>query len=84
MNWTPTKEIKLLKEALKKDYLYSGDEIRRMKRRLRDLRQFKIDMKRGYGFGNGGIPVIDMTSNSMENQVEEIKESIDLIDKVAL
>lgn len=84
MSWTPTKEIKMLRTALEKDYLYNTDEIIRMKRRIRDLMQLRRDMKRGYGFGNGGLPLIDMTQNGMQKQVNEIKESFDNIDKVAL
>lgn len=82
--WTPAKEIKMLKMALKKDYLYDSNELRRMKRRLRDLYQFKRDLTRGPGFGHGGLPVIDYTQSSMEAQVEEIQETYDNIDKVVL
>ena len=32
--YNPRQEMKYLKEALKKDYLYSTDEIRTLKRRL--------------------------------------------------
>ena len=84
MSWTPTKEIKMLRKALEKDYLYNTDEIIRMKRRINDLMSLRRDMKRGYGFGNGGLPLIDMTQNSMQKQVNQIKESFDNIDKVAL
>lgn len=83
MSWTPTKEIKMLRKALEKDYLYDTDEIIRMKRRIRDLMQLRRDMKRGYGFGSEP-PLIDMTQSSMMKQVDEIKESYDSIDKVAL
>jgi hypothetical protein len=84
MSWTPTKEIKMLRTALTKDYLYNDEEIIRMKRRLRDLYRLRRDMTRGFGFGNGGVPLIDMTQSSMNQQVEEIKQSYDNIDKVAL
>jgi hypothetical protein len=82
--WTPTKEIKMLRKALQKDYLYSTEEIIRMKRRVNDLLRLRRDMTRGCGFGNGGPPLIDMTESSMTQQVDEIKESYDNIDKVAL
>ena len=82
--WTPTREIKMLRKALTKDYLYNNEEIIRMKRRLRDLYRLRRDMTRGFGFGNGGAPMIDMTQSSMNSQVEEIKQSYDNIDKVAL
>jgi len=82
--WTPTREIKMLRKALTKDYLYNDEEIIRMKRRLRDLYRLRRDMTRGFGFGNGGAPLIDMTQSGMQQQVEEIKESFDNIDKVAL
>lgn len=82
--WTPTREIKMLRKALTKDYLYTDEEIIRMKRRIRDLYRLRRDMTRGFGFGNGGAPMIDMTQSSMNSQVEEIKQSYDNIDKVAL
>ena len=55
-----------------------------MKRRIRDLYRLRRDMTRGFGFGNGGEPMIDMTESSMNQQVEDIKQSYDSIDKVAL
>ena len=82
--WTPTREIKMLRKALTKDYLYTDEEIIRMKRRIRDLYRLRRDMTRGFGFGNGGEPMIDMTESSMNQQVEDIKQSYDSIDKVAL
>ena len=49
--WSPQKEIKLLKKALKQDYLYSDEELRKMKVRLRDMYIFNKQMKGGPGFG---------------------------------
>jgi len=83
-SWTPAKEINWIKNALKKDYLYDENELRRLKRRLRDLRRLKYDMSKGNGFGNGKQFVMDMTSNSLTEDVAEIRETIDQIDKVAL
>ena len=41
--YNPRQEMKYLKEALKKDYLYSTDEIRTLKRRLTQLRNARAD-----------------------------------------
>ena len=82
--WTVTKEIKWIKNALKKEYLYDTDEIIRLKRRLRDLRVLKHDMNKGYGFGNGDVPVIDMTQTSMQMQADEAVETIETIDRNVL
>ena len=49
--WSPQKEIKLLKKALKQDYMYSDEELRKMKVRLRDMYIVNKQMKRGPGFG---------------------------------
>lgn len=49
--WSPRKEIKYLKEALKKDYLYSDEELRKMKARLRDMYIVNQQLKKGPGFG---------------------------------
>lgn len=49
--WSPRKEIKLLKEALKQDYLYNDEELRKMKARLRDMYIVNKQLKRGNGFG---------------------------------
>jgi len=49
--WSPAAEIKMLKEALKKDYLYNDDELRKMKARLRDMYIVNKQLKRGNGFG---------------------------------
>jgi len=51
-SWSPAIEIKMLKKALKKDYLYSDDELRKMKSRLRDMKIVRRQLKRGPGFGN--------------------------------
>lgn len=81
--WSPKREINLIKESLKKDYLYNDEEIRRLKRRLKDLRAINYDMKRGNGFGNGGAPVIDMTTQGMQNQANEAVETLDQLDRTA-
>ena len=74
----------MLRKALTKEYLYNDEEIIRMKRRLSDLYRLRRDMTRGFGFGNGGEPLIDMTESSMNQQVSEIQQTYDNIDKVAL
>ena len=51
-SWSPAIVIKMLKKALKKDYLYSDDELRKMKSRLRDMKIVRRQLKRGPGFGN--------------------------------
>jgi hypothetical protein len=81
--WSPKREINLIKESLKKDYLYSDDEIRRLKRRLKDLRAINYDMHRGNGFGNGGAPVIDMTTQGMQSQANEAVETLNQLDRTA-
>ena len=81
--WSPKREINLIKESLKKDYLYTDDEIRRLKRRLKDLRAINYDMHRGNGFGNGGAPVIDMTTQGMQNQANEAVETLNQLDRTA-
>jgi hypothetical protein len=51
---TLTKEIKLIKKALKLDYLYSDRELQHMKRELRtaqeQLIQYKREQKGGFGY----------------------------------
>jgi hypothetical protein len=49
--WSPQREIKLLKKALKQDHLYSDEELRKMKVRLRDMYIVNKQLKRGPGFG---------------------------------
>jgi hypothetical protein len=49
--WSPRKEINMLKAALKKDYLYSDEELKKMKSRLRDMYIVNKQLKRGPGFG---------------------------------
>ena len=45
--------MKYLKEALKKDYLYSTDEIRTLKRRLTELRNERSEPNvTGLGFSD--------------------------------
>ena len=49
--YNPRQEMKYLKEALKKDYLYSTDEIRTLKRRLTQLRNERAEPNlTGLGF----------------------------------
>ena len=49
--WSPRTEIKAIKEALKKDYLYNDEELRKLKSRLRDMYIVNQQLKRGNGFG---------------------------------
>ena len=51
MSWSPGREIKMIKEALKKDYLYDDKELRRLKTRLRHMKIVQAQLKRGPGFG---------------------------------
>ena len=81
--WTPAREIKWVKTALKKEYLYSDEELIRMKRRLRDLYKIKYDMNKGDGFGNGSAPVIDLTQESLQNEADEVAETIIQLDKTS-
>lgn len=49
--YTPKREMKLLKEALKKDYLYDSEELRKLKSRLTELRQERAEPNQtGLGF----------------------------------
>ena len=41
----------MLKKALKEEHLYSGEELRKMKSRLRDMYIVNKQLKRGNGFG---------------------------------
>jgi histidinol-phosphate/aromatic aminotransferase/cobyric acid decarboxylase-like protein len=50
-SWSPRKEIKYIKEALKKDHLYTDDEIRHLKSRLRDMYIVCKQLNKGNGFG---------------------------------
>lgn len=81
--WSPQKEIKYVKEALKQDFLYNDEELRRLKRRLRDLYKIKHDMTRGDGFGNGGAPVIDLTQQALQTNADEAVETLNQLDKAA-
>jgi|TARA_B100002019_G_scaffold188033_1_gene162393 hypothetical protein len=49
--WNPRKEIEYIKKALKQDHLYTDDEIRHLKSRLRDMYTVNKQLKRGNGFG---------------------------------
>ena len=44
-------QIKGIKRALKQPALYTDDEIRLLKRSLRELYQERTDLNRGNGFG---------------------------------
>ena len=47
-----SKQIKGIKNALKQPELYNTDEIRHLKRALRDLYDQRTDLNKGNGFGN--------------------------------
>lgn len=49
--WNPRQEIEYLKKALKQDHLYSDDELKTLKSRLRDMYTVNKQLKRGNGFG---------------------------------
>lgn len=51
VSWSPTKEIKMIKEALKQDHLYSDTELRKLKTRLRHMTIVRTQLKKGPGFG---------------------------------
>ena len=46
-----SKQIKGIKNALKQPELYTDDEIRLLKRSLRELYQERTELNRGNGFG---------------------------------
>ena len=48
---TITSQIKGIKNALKQPELYTDDEIRLLKRSLRELYQERTDLNKGNGFG---------------------------------
>ena len=48
---TLSSQIKGIKNALKQPELYTDDEIRLLKRSLRELYQERTDLNRGNGFG---------------------------------
>lgn len=81
--WSPQKEINYVKTALKSEHLYNDNELRRLKRRLRDLYKIKRDMTRGDGFGNGGAPVIDLTQSALQSTADEAMETLDQLDRTA-
>ena len=47
-----SKQIKGIKNALKQPELYNTEEIRILKRSLRDLYDQRTDLNKGNGFGN--------------------------------
>tara|TARA_B100000161_G_scaffold137020_1_gene97243 strand:- start:572 stop:748 length:177 start_codon:yes stop_codon:yes gene_type:complete len=47
-----TRQIKGIKLALKQPHLYTDDEIRYMKRKLRECIKERTELNKGYGFGN--------------------------------
>ena len=48
---TITSQIKGIKNALKQPELYTDDEIRLLKRSLRELYEERTDLNKGNGFG---------------------------------
>ena len=49
--YSPKREMNLVKEALKKDYLYDSEELRKLKSRLTELRQERAEPNQtGLGF----------------------------------
>lgn len=50
-SWSPRKEINMLKSALKKQHMYTDQELHKMKARLRDMYIVNKQLKRGPGFG---------------------------------
>ncbi len=46
-----TKQIKGIKNALKQPELYNDEEIRHLKRSLRELYAERTSLNKGYGFG---------------------------------
>ena len=48
---TITSQIKGIKNALKQPEIYTDDEIRLLKRSLRELYQERTDLNKGNGFG---------------------------------
>ena len=49
---TITSQIKGIKNALKQPELYTDEEIRHLKRGLRDLYAERTELNKGNGFGN--------------------------------
>ena len=47
-----SKQIKGIKNALKQPELYTDEEIRHLKRALRELYEQRTDLNKGNGFGN--------------------------------
>ena len=47
-----SKQIKGIKNALKQPELYNTEEIRMLKRSLKDLYEQRTQLNKGYGFGN--------------------------------
>ena len=47
-----SKRIKGIKTALKQPELYNTEEIRMLKRSLKDLYEQRTQLNKGYGFGN--------------------------------
>jgi predicted metal-dependent HD superfamily phosphohydrolase len=50
-NWSPRREINMLKKALKREDLYNAEELRKMKSRLRDMYIVNQQLRRMNGFG---------------------------------
>ena len=49
---TLSKQIKMIKECLKHDYIYTGEEEAKLKRELRHLYAQRTELNKGNGFGN--------------------------------
>ena len=47
-----SKQIKGIKNALKQPELYNTEEIRMLKRSLKDLYEQRTQLNKGYGFGD--------------------------------
>ncbi len=47
-----SQKIKLIKSCLKVEYEYTGEELARLKRELRDLYARRTELNKGNGFGN--------------------------------
>jgi len=47
-----SQKIKIVKECLKQEFTYTGEEEARLKRELRDLYDQRRELNKGNGFGN--------------------------------
>ncbi len=46
-----SQKIKLIKECLKQEYIYTGEEVANLKRELRSLYEERRELNKGNGFG---------------------------------